>query len=309
MKESNKPSISIIGGSGFIGKNISIKLENLGYDIISISRSLNINLNSKLKQISLDIQDTDKLIESTKNSNIIFWLANNSVPANNHNSSEADYLENTLPLIRYTKDITSPKLIIYFSSGGTVYGNVENEFPIIEETELSPISQYGNSKKVTENHFLNTEVNPNLKLVVLRPSNVYGPNQNFKNNQGIIGFGINAIINNTVLNVYGDGSLIRDFLYIDDLIDALLSIIKNQNIIENKSILNVSSGTGFSINNILNYIEKISNSKFSIVYHSYRHFDCKYNVLNNQKIKNLTGWSPKVSIDEGIQLTWDSYKQ
>jgi UDP-glucose 4-epimerase len=300
-----KSSVAIVGGSGFIGVNLADFLSKKGYKVISISRSNVIKKN--YQAYSENLTNTEALVKLTQNCDTIVWLANNSVPASGNNDLEKDFQENTSPLIKYLeaiKALASKKLFIYFSSGGTVYGNNVSNKRINETTKLDPISKYGFSKKITEIYLTEASKESSIKSIIVRPSNVYGPNQNFKNNQGLIGYCLNAIRSNTPFTVFGDGNIIRDYLFIDDLSSAIELIITYQNLISSQCVFNLSAGVGHSINEVIKLIEDITEKKLEIIKKPHRDFDCLYNVLDNSMANKEFNWKPEISLKEGIARTW-----
>jgi UDP-glucose 4-epimerase len=191
--------------------------------------------------------------------------------------------------------------LIYFSSGGTIYGN-SNKDRINEEEKLKPQNYYGFSKLLIEHYIqLQARIN-NLKYVIARPSNPYGMGQKSHSKQGLIAVALGKIINNEAIDIWGDGSVIRDYLHVSDLSLAILNILNNDKWGE---IYNIGSGEGISINNLLHLIEKTIDKKIIINYFESRFIDVHSNVLDISKIKKETGWTPQIKLDVGIKDLWE----
>jgi UDP-glucose 4-epimerase len=194
------------------------------------------------------------------------------------------------------------KNIIYFSSGGTVYGHPNTE--IMDETHTNaPVCSYGIVKLAIEKYLYMYSNLYGLKSCVLRPSNPYGSGQKRMGVQGFIGTCINHALNGTTLNVWGDGSVIRDYIHVSDVVSATLSAVNNMP----SSIYNISSAVGYSLNDIIKIVEEVTDKKINVEYKAGRDFDIPKMILNNQKAINELGWVPRVNIQQGVSEAAASY--
>jgi UDP-glucose 4-epimerase len=195
--------------------------------------------------------------------------------------------------------------LIFLSSGGTIYGESESKL-INEEEKLKPQNYYGFSKLLIEHYIqLQSRIN-NLKYVIARPSNPYGMGQKIHSKQGLIAVALGKIINNEAIDIWGDGSVIRDYLHVSDLSLAILNILNNDRWGE---IYNIGSGVGISVNNLLHLIEKTIDKKININYFESRFIDVHSNVLDISKIKKETGWTPQIKLDAGIKDLWEMMRK
>ena len=305
-----KNKIAIIGGTGFIGSNLANYLVNKNYFPLVIGRNTN-NICKILDNLffeSIDISDTEILLEKVQGYNVIIWLIDNLVPNSSPISSIEGVIKNSLPVVNFLEGInkTNNKThFIYFSSGGVVYGEPERKLPIREDNSLNPISVYGLSKSITEQHIKYiVSKSLNISATIIRPSNVYGVGQNFQKSQGIIGFGYNAIINGYTLDLFGGGNVIRDFLHVDDLAEALWLILNSNINLSKFEIFNVGSNHGHSIFEVLTMMESISGKKLNINFLPTRSIDCEYNILNCSKIEKQIGWKSKIHLLDGLKSIW-----
>ena len=171
---------------------------------------------------------------------------------------------------------------VYFSSGGTIYGNRTTLQPFVETDNMEPISYYGWSKQMMENSILFKNRTQNLKYLIIRPSNPYGHGQNLYGKQGLVAVAIGKIIENKSVEVWGDGSAIRDYIYIEDLASVFYQLINKD--ICNETI-NLGSGRGYSVNDVLAFLKIISKVDFKIEYKNARPVDVSNMVLDVEKMK------------------------
>ena len=296
--------IGIIGAGGFIGTNlVDFLLLTQEYTLVSLSNHFaQKKTHQNNLEIIADVNQTQELINFLKDCHAIIWLVNVSVPGSNMSLTE-EFDLNTKPLIKFLEKANELPLMqkfIYLSSGGTVYGNTEEHSPIKEEHSKSPISAYGLSKLVTENYIEFFTQKDNFESYILRPSNVYGKYQNLVKPQGIIGFAFKSVIQNTTLDLYDDGKVIRDFIFVKDLAEAINKCIEKPTNKTKTNIYNVGSGIPYSIKEIIQKINIISKKEVQTIAKESRNFDCEYNVLDINKINKELGWSPSTSIEEGL---------
>lgn len=302
----------IVGGNGFIGKNLVINLIKNNYSVTVFdidTKPLQTFLrNSKdVDFIEGDINNTQYLIDQINDIEFVVWLIHTTVPATSMYNLEFDLQSNIPPLIRFVQSILQVgkiKKFLYLSSGGTIYGNPNISIPINENYEKKPISSYGLTKLVAEEYLNFIFSTNNADLIILRPSNVYGRYQNLKKPQGLIGHVLKSIIKNENITIFGDGCIVRDYIHVNDLSNAIIKCLQ----IDNKLsplILNIGSSLPESINDILNIIHTITKQKLNIIHKQARCFDCQYSVLSNESAKSVLNWHPNVDLTQGIADVWN----
>lgn len=304
-----KQNIGIIGGTGFIGKNLADYFIEEGCKVTVLGRNI---ISSKFQHqnittVQVDCNDTDQLLKSIQSCEVIIWLVNVSIPSTYSESLVNDFEINVNPLIKFLEkaaELPNFKKFIFLSSGGTIYGDVLENVPVEEDFSKRPISGYGLSKIVAENYIKFLTRNSNIQSFILRPSNVYGKYQNLSKPQGIIGFAFKSIINNTSIDLYNEGKVTRDFIYVTDLAKAIHCCINSQYQKSTAIVYNVGSQQGYTINEILDKISIIAEKSIDTIPKSSRSFDCNYNVLNIEKIKTNLHWNPTIGIDEGLDKVW-----
>ena len=304
--------ILFLGGNGFIGANLIEKLCFYNEKIIVLVREESdcTNLSNCLNQITLikgDFGD-EKLIKNILKDydiEIVIHLITSILPNSHFNQFIEDTQTNfiqTIKLIQIISEHSKSKLI-FFSSGGTVYGNNKSDY-ISESDNTEPINYYGWYKLSIENYIKMESKRNNLEYLILRPSNPYGKYQKIHSNQGIIAVSIGKILRKENIEIWGDGTTVRDYIYIDDMCDYVFKLIKYSKWNE---IYNIGSNIGTSINEIIYALKDVTKIDFSIIYQQSRNVDVKSNILNIDKLRkviNLNESNTK-SIKDGIYCFWE----
>jgi UDP-glucose 4-epimerase len=305
--------ILIVGGGGFIGKNLANYLVLNNYDVTIFGNVKETDLkflNNEIRIVNVKIQIDDYLIHEISSATVIIWLAHSLVPGVSVDD-ELDYVTNILPVIKafeINKQKSIPARFIYISTGGAIYGNVSTCLPIKEDLPVSPISQYGISKKKIEEDLKHLSLNSKIECIVLRPSNVYGRLQNMSKPQGIIGFAIKSILLNTSLVLYNEGKQIRDFLHINDFCEAVMCVIAKDYLLNNYEVFNVSSGQPVSIIDIIKKLEQLAGKYLKLDFLPARQVDTDYAVLDNGKFSSTFSWKCKVELNDGLEDLLRYYK-
>ena len=298
--------VSIIGASGFIGSHLVDALLLLGYKVRAISRNLPGLLSSSslsnpaLSTYSVDIQDYHGLKQAVCGSDFVVHLAYSTVPSSSNLDPRADISVNllgTLNLLDICLDEQIDRLVV-ISSGGTVYG-VPISIPITEDHPTNPICSYGITKLAVEKYVSLYNKLHNLNGLILRVSNPYGPRQRINASQGVIPIFLRKALNDEHLEIWGDGSSVRDYIYISDLIDCLISSLHYDG---PEYLFNIGSGTGLSLLELTRELEFLLDRPIKVVYQESRCFDVPTNVLSISKAKSCLSWSPRISISKGLSL-------
>lgn len=300
---------AIIGGNGFIGSNLANFLIKKNKELKILDKYIDENkFNSNslaIDFVKCDINNTSKLISYIKDCTEIIWLVHTSVPSTSMTNIINDLNSNLNPLVNFLielKKIDKIKKFIFLSSGGTIYGEPEIKEPIRENHIINPISNYGLTKFIQEKYISLILKFTQIKVFILRPSNVYGVNQNLDKPQGIIGHTFKSIENKIPIDLYGSGKVIRDFIYVDDLSQAIYNCLEFKSCNNNLECYNIGSQNGLAIIEIIKRIEKITKQKVKINYKKTRHFDCSYNVLDSSSFSKYYSWEAIVDIEKGLSL-------
>jgi len=301
--------VGIAGAGGMIGKYLA---ENWGNENLFLYSTQEIKIkyqhflrsvDPKQDQLTAFVQSSDVIIHLGHNSNAI--ESNQLFPVNfGHNISFTQRL--ILELVQHKK--SQRPLLVYLSSGGTVYGNVNPILGGINESQATlPISPYGLEKLTCEHLLRLGAIRGHYKLVILRASNVYGSFLEVNKNQGIIGVWLSRIKAGLPLKITMDPQTIRDYLHIHDLTIAINQII-NAQLPNDYYCFNIGTGKGHSIVDIIELLEKTSQSEIilesSLIEQA--KYAPKWNVLNCEKINHLIGWRSTISLEMGIANLWSS---
>lgn len=298
-------NVLITGADGFIGSHLCKEFIRLEANVIAIVRSKDLknlnNIKDKIKIIQFDIKDRG-IIDYIMNEEIdyIFHLASYIKSDSYENPKEIleTNIIGTMNIIESAIKIKSLKRFVYFSTA-EVYEDSENA--INEDFKVNPKSMYAISKLSSENilKFYNTKLN--LPLTIIRLFNTYGP----RKIDNVVFFFIKSALNNNDIMVNGKGEQIRDFIYIDDVINACLLTISNENFV-NKTI-NLGSGKKRSIKELAEKIINLCQSNSKIIYRDadpgMMAFYCDNSLLRSYD------YYPRIGIDSGLKKTIEWARQ
>jgi len=298
----------VVGGNGFIGSHLSERLLREGYEVAVLDRFKS-GVNN-LWEISGQIEifrgsylDQELLRTAMKGMDYVFHYASSTTPATSIADPVYEIESNLLGSVRLLQIARDEgvKKVIFPSSGGTIYGEPKR-LPVREEDCALPSNPYAISKWAVERYLHHFHELYGLDYLILRYSNPYGERQSPYGKQGVIPIFLNRIKHNQRPVIYGDGSMVRDYIYINDIIDA--TSILFESVIKDK-VFNVGSGIGVSLNEIIKTMYSILGEEIRPIYeiNSSRTYVTSI-VLDIAKIETKTGWKPSTSIEEGIRKTW-----
>ena len=299
--------VLLVGGMGFVGRQLQRSLLDAGYTIHILDQMVS---GSETKD-GINFYEVPSSSESLcrellQRCSTVFYLASSSVPTTTLRQPSQEGNLNVLPFLKYLNLVQDYNHIhlIYFSSGGTIYGNPSMN-PVNESCSPAPISYHGAGKAAMEAFLWACSSQCENRITILRPSNLYGPQQPYVQGFGIIRSIFEKLMKDDGLEIWGDGEVIRDYLYIDDLIHACMACLQFSNQQNKIRVYNVSSGQRLSINQLCDEVEKVTRRRLKKIYFPERPIDVKSVVLDNSKIKKELGWLPDIGINEGLRRTWD----
>ena len=302
--------ILILGGFGFIGTNLTEELlKRSNYEIIIFeAKSVLIQNPDLLDHVKVYYGDFHnekdyEIIFKENEIDAVVHLISTTVPSISNENIIYDIdsnLINTVKLLNTMKQYQIKK-IIFPSSGGTVYGISKEEHK--ESNSTTPICSYGIMKLAIEKYLYLYNYLYGINYLILRLSNPFG--EYHKNPlQGLINVVLEKVLNGETIEIWGNGSIIRDYIYIRDIVRIMVDLIEKN--IQNE-IINIGSGRGYSINEILTIIrEKIGD--FSLKFVEERAIDVPYLVLNNDKLKTFLNIN-LIGIEEGVKRTYEWLKK
>ena len=299
-------NILILGGLGFIGTNLIEELINRANNKIIIFDAENAIVKNPefLKQIEIyfgdfhNKEDYEKIFKENK-IDIVIHLINTTNPSSSNDDMIFDIKSNLINTINLLNIMLNYKCknLVYFSSGGTIYGGSRRMKKRKESDSEAPICSYGIVKLAIEKYLYLYKRLYDLNYLILRISNPYGEHHNHEK-QGLINVILRKILNGEPVEIWGDGNVIRDYIYVKDLVKILVDLLQEK--IQNE-IINVGSGKGYSINSIIKIIQK-EIGPFQINYQKSRPFDIPHLVLSIDKLNKLIDVN-LTNIEEGIKIT------
>ena len=210
----------VLGGSGFIGSHLVDCLLEGGVAVRVYGRHPE---RTRPTPSGVDFRpgcfsDGASLAEAVVDVDVVYHCLSSTVPATSNMDPVSDIQDNLITSVRLLEIMRKAKVnrLVYLSSGGTVYGPPETN-PISEDHPKRPISSYGIVKSTIEKYILMEQFLHGLSPVILRPSNPYGPRQGHSGVQGVVGSFLWRILNNQPVQIWGDGSIVRDFIHVADL--------------------------------------------------------------------------------------------
>lgn len=296
--------ILVIGGTGFIGHHLSAALVQKGHEVVVLSRSPNPVLlpNKGVEYVIGNYFDEALLRACLKDVTVAYHLVSTTTPSTSNKDPFNDVSSNVGGIIRLLELCVEAGIskVVFPSSGGTVYG-VPISVPLLETHSTNPICSYGITKLASEKYLHLFYYLHKLDYTILRIANPYGPGQDPTGKVGVISHFLNRLLHSQPVTIWGDGSVVRDYIFITDVVNALCRVLDFST--EHK-IFNIGSGTGSSLNELVESINDVSGFKLKVFYQKARPFDTPVSVLNIDRARTVLGWSPQVSLNEGLLKTW-----
>ncbi len=281
----SRDGVLLLGGTGFIGQALVTRLRQRGTEVEVVSR-----------------KEVPRLHELLPLCSTVIHLASATTPGT---SSAQPALEQVnLNLTRHLLQCLQgrPDIhLIYFSSGGTVYGDPA-QLPVGEDVPLAPLSPYGVAKVAQENSCRALRAHGHA-VTILRPANAYGPGQTIKSGFGLVRTLLEHVRLGTALEIWGSGGNVRDYIYIDDLVDATLRLVDMP---QECGTYNLGSGVGHNVNQVKRLVEQVTGLPIKTIHRPARATDVRAVVLDSTKLCERLVWRPSVELMQGVERTWST---
>lgn len=296
----------VFGGGGFIGSAIVDRLLRDGHALRIFERPRvepyrKFEAHEQVEWIVGDMLSTHDVADAIDGTDIVFHLVSTTLPKSSNDDPIYDIQSNlvaTLQMLNAMVARNVPK-IIFISSGGTVYGP-PMYLPIDERHPTEPQVSYGIIKLAIEKYLLMYERLHGIKAIILRVANPFGERQRVETAQGVVGVFMHRALNKLPIDIWGDGSVARDYLYISDVADAFAKAVSYSG---SSSVFNISSGTGTSLNALIELLEDVLDTSIERRYLPGRPFDVPVSILSNSLAMHEMGWVPEVTLRDGIART------
>lgn len=269
----------VVGATGFIGRRLLARLANLG---------------ARPAGLTTATPPSDSA-EALAEARTVYFVAGSVTPASadRHPERVAAHLK----LFRDLLDRVAGARVVLASSGGAVYDPAVPP-PYAERSPVAPASTYGRAKLRMEYDLLARH--DTCVPTVLRLSNVYGPGQRLGTGQGVVAHWLDAAAHGRPVVVYGDPEATRDYIYVDDVVDAMVGVHDAGPL---PPVLNIGSGVPVSLATLLRLVEKAAGT-LDVVYERGRPFDRRHTWLDTRLARRVLDWAPRTGIEDGIASTW-----
>jgi len=298
----NRDGVLLLGGSGFVGSALTRRFAAEGRKVYVLSRNATSTSTSNNVHILQGSQDDPMLLaKALPHCGTVIHLASATTPGSSAFNPVLE-LNNLAPTLRFLEELGAypERHLIFFSSGGTVYGNPLH-LPVPEDAPLTPLSYHGAGKVALESLLQAFRTRGN-SVTILRPSNAYGPGQSLKSGFGLIRTMLEHARHGTSLDIWGDGENVRDFIYIDDIVEVCTRLVAFQ---KDNGTFNLGSGIGYSVNQLKDIVEEVTGAMLATTYRARRQTDVREVVLDISRMKSQLSWVPSTEIVDGVKLTWD----
>ena len=302
----------VTGGAGFIGSHLTEKLHQNNIEVLVVD---NLLTGKKENLLSLDLENTiyadvgsEETLKIIKNFNpdVCFHLAAQSSVVISVEDPLLDFEHNLLQPVQLIKTLleTDCKQFIFTSSGGTIFGEPE-VIPTSEDDYAGePASPYGLAKKKLNELIEVMLQNETMSYSILNLSNVYGPRQDPHGEAGVMSIFTGKLMNNETPTIYGDGKQTRDYVYVLDVVDALIKSAET----DDNLFLNIGTGVETSVNELVSILSQKISWDGEPEYAPKREGELLRSVLNNERAMSQIGWEPKYTLDTGLDelISWFS---
>jgi UDP-glucose 4-epimerase len=285
-----------------MGQRLCRMLLEHGHSVRSVSRTGRPRGTAQAWWSGVDWHSADmgtlNAVSSLKGAEIVFHLASSTYPSVSNVDSAFDLESNLVGTVRMLNSAidNGVKRVIFVSSGGTVYG-VPKTNPIPEVHPTDPICSYGIHKLAVEKYLFLHRSLDRLDSVVLRVSNLYGEYQTLDRPLGAVSHFVHRAIKGMPIEIWGDGSIRRDFVHVDDVTQALMAAMTYCG---PEYLFNIGSGRSVSLNELIQMIRKRLKWEVPVNYRPARSFDVHENVLDIARASSELGWTPSIDLETGL---------
>ena len=302
----------VTGAAGFIASHLVDRLISDGYtvtgsDDLSTGKLANLPPDFDLRQ--LDIRDPEvRKIVSEVRPDFVFHLAAQISVSVSAREPVMDAEVNVLGALNLFEGIRAVEgkttKVVYVTSGGTAYGE-PSVLPADESTPVRPLSPYGASKLAIETYLPVYERLCGLDYSIIRLANIYGPRQDPHGEAGFVAIFARAMLSGKSLTIFGDGNDERDYVYVGDVVDAIVKAAENSR----PGPFNVGTGEGTSTNRIFEVVAENCGHTDDAVHGPPRPGDVNRIYLDATRAGKELGWTPKITLEDGLKTTVDWFRQ
>ncbi len=298
--------ITIFGGGGFIGSTIADCLLKDGHELRIFERPRvepyrQFTNNERVEWLTGDFMSVHDVSNAVDGVDVVLHLISTTLPKSSNDDMVYDVESNLVPTLQLLNVMVTKGVhkIVFISSGGTIYGT-PTRIPIDESHPTEPLVSYGVTKLAIEKYLLIFQHLHGIKAIILRVANPFGERQRIETAQGAVGVFLSKAIQNQPLEIWGDGTVTRDYLHVSDVARAFVCAVNYDGA---KSVFNISSGIGTSLNELIDILERVLGRLVVRHYQPGRSFDVPVSILDNSLARQELGWEPHMGLEEGILKT------
>jgi UDP-glucose 4-epimerase len=304
--------ILITGAAGFIGSHVARAYQREGHELAGIdnlSTGKRENLPADIPLSVFDLSDEQQLRALLKEFRPEV-VSHHAAQVNVRRSWEnplADLRSNILAsvtLFQIASEVVSMPLIIYSSSGGAIYGEPKR-LPVKESHPVHPTSNYGVSKYTAELYLSAFQGNGLLRSVIFRYPNVFGPGQDPAGEAGVVAVFTNQLLRGTQPHIFGDGSKTRDYMYIDDIVDANLRALR----FKGSGVFNLGWGRQISDLDVFRVVRAAVGRKIEPIFEEKRPGEVNHICLDTSQARRALKWKPRVKVRDGVKRVVEYWKE
>jgi UDP-glucose 4-epimerase len=302
--------ILILGATGFLGRHLCAFLGAQGHEITAVARHAPVgDFPPVARFVQATIDDRLALTPVLAEADFAVHLAWDTTPGTSHRQPVLETTNNTLPTMRLLEMLQEHPAcgLVFLSSGGALYASTDR--PIAENGQLAPRSCYGAGKAAVELMLQAFNAQSGNRVVILRPSNVYGPGQTAKRSFGIVPTLMHCARTGAEFEIWGSGETARDYLYVGDferLTGAVLSHPWPEGVFAR---INAGTGSALSIDRLCDLVGQAAGTPVRRVARAARSIDPACIRLDATLARELFGWRPETPIEDGLQRTWHWYAE
>jgi UDP-glucose 4-epimerase len=298
--------ITIFGGGGFIGSAVADRLLREGHALRIFERPRvqpyrTFGQGEEVEWVTGDMLSTHDVSDALTGADVVMHLVSTTLPKSSNDDPIYDVQSNVVASLHLLDAMKAQRIgrIIFISSGGTVYG-APQYLPVDERHPTEPEVSYGITKLAIEKYLLMYGRLYGIRPVILRVANPFGARQRVETAQGAVAVFLHRAMRKVPIEIWGDGSVTRDFIYISDVADAFAKAVHYSGV---QAVFNISSGVGTSLNDLIALIEDVLGGPVARRYLTGRLFDVPVNVLANDLARRELDWEPRVAMREGLART------